>query len=718
MSTATEAMKRNSLGIGLIAGIAAAIALTFAFVLHVPIGNVLQFSFPATTAGITAVALVLMYRTSRIINFAQLALGALSAQLFYYLYTDTHLPFGIALAIGLIAGIILATVIGVIASTLFFKHPRLVMTVVSILFVQLITYVQGRLQGIFVKPGEIQPPADIPGPWPDTSFELSTIPFRPIHGIGIGMMILVLVGLVVFFRRTRTGIAIRASAENADRAALLGINVKLLNVGVWSIVGFMASVSQVGLMPITGYNQSAILEQTALLLPLAAAVVARLANMPIAFIAAFGFVMLDRGLEFGLANSSFVQLVLVGILLLSLLVQRRKLNVRADEATSWKAMKEFRPIPRELLGVSGVRRTRWALLAVFALIVLGLPWIVSTNTVITLQIVWLAGMVALSLVILTGWSGQMSLGQFAFVGAGSYVTGYFALKGLPFLPGLFIGGLAGAAFALLVGLPALRIRGLYLAVSTFAIAIIAPLLFFGDDYLGTWAPLNDVARPQFLFLDFSDEKSMYYLLMVFFVLAVGSVTALRNSRAGRTLIAMRDNEDGVRAFGVNVVRTRLVAFALSGFMAGFGGGLLIHQQLGMTQGLYTVGFSINIFVLTVIGGISSAVGAFLGAAYFIFGTLVFPGLADLVNGILGLVVMMFIPGGLSQVFFGARDAVLRVVAMRQHIVVPSLFADYSPEAWEKRLAPLSQSVQNHGIGALRHDQRYRMPSKVFGRAQA
>jgi branched-chain amino acid transport system permease protein len=688
--------------------------------MDVPNGNIILAAFQAMSAGITAVALVLMYRTSRIINFAQIALGALAAQLFYHFYaTEKLMPYGLALVVAALGGVLIAVIIGMIASFLFFRHPRLVMTVVTIFFVGLIGYVQGQVQRIFIKPGEVTRPETIIGPLPNTRWEVDTIPFRIAHLVGFLLMVLVLVALVVFFRKTRTGIAIRASAENADRAALLGINVKLLNVGVWALVGFMASIAQLGILPVQQYNLNEILDQTGLLLPLAAAVVARMASMPVAFFTAFGVVMLERGVNLWTGDSSLVRVGVVGMLMLGLLLQRKKLSTRAEEGTSWKAMKEFRPIPRELLALPGVRRARYALLGVFAFIVLLMPWIVGLTTVNTLQAIWLAAITGVSLVILTGWSGQISLGQFAIVSVGAFVAGNLSLhQHWPFLINLLVGGLVGAVMALLIGLPALRIRGLFLAASTFAIAIITPLFLFDPKYLGDSVPLSDVPRPKLFFLDFSDERSMYYLLLLFFVGTVAFMMALRKSRAGRVLIAIRDNEDGARAFGVNVVRTRLIAFALSGFMAGFGGALTIFQQLGMSQQLFNANLSIQIFILVVIGGVSSAMGAFLGALYFIGAGILFPGVQALIQGVLGLMVLMFIPGGLTQVIYGVRDGVLRVIAMRRNIVVPSLFSDYSPEAWEKRLAPLSPPVQSHGLAALRHDQRYRLPSRIFGRAQA
>lgn len=715
-----DLIERNrSTAVGL--PIAAAVLLvTLWRPLDVPFGNLLLSLFPALAAGLTAVALVLMYRTARIINFAQLAMGGLAAQLFYQLYVgEKLLPYGAAIVAAIIGGILVALLIGTIASMLFFRHPRLVMTVVTILFIQLLGEVQQQVNGIFVDPGETQPQEAIIGPFPGTSVTIDAIPFRFAHAFGLFLLIGIALALVVFFKKTRFGTAIRASAENSDRASLLGINVKLLNVFVWAIVGVIASVGQLAIMPVVQYNPTAFFDLVPLLLPLAAAVVARMTSMPIAFFTATGLVVLERGINFATGDSALIQIGLLGILMLGLLLQRKQLSAREQEATSWKATKEPRPTPRALLDLPAIRNARIALLVVLGAIVLLLPWVVGIQTVGSLQFIWLASIIGASLIVLTGWSGQISLGQWAIVTVGAFIGGYSSLEwGLPFLLTIPLGGIIGAAFALLIGIPALRIRGLFLAATTFGIAVVMPLFIFDPKFLGDYAPTQDLERPQLWFMDFENERVFYYLLLGFFLLTTASIRALRKSRAGRILIALRDNEDGVRSFGVDVVKTRLIAFALSGFIAGAGGALLVNQQLGMDQSLFNFQFNVNIFVLVVIGGISSTIGAFLGATYFIAGTLWFPGLVNLITGAAGLIVLMFIPGGLVQVLFGARDAVLRVIAMRKDIVVPSLFEDYSPEAWERRLTPLSPPVQSHGLAALRHDQRYSLPSRVYGGGEA
>src|SRR5207247_5266364 len=138
-----------------------------------------------------------------------------------------------------------------------------------------------------------------------------------------------------------------------------------------------------------------------------------------------------------------------------------------------------------------------------------------------------------------------------------------------------IGAIITTVVALILGLPALRIRGLFLAVVTLAFSAAVAALLFDERYFGWLQPTN-IRRPTLLFVDFEDERSMYYLCLAFLVLTILLITVLRRSRAGRVMIAMRENENDVQAFGINVVRTKLAAFALAGFICGVAGVLFAH----------------------------------------------------------------------------------------------------------------------------------------------
>ena len=168
------------------------------------------------------------------------------------------------------------------------------------------------------------------------------------------------------------------------------------------------------------------------------------------------------------------------------------------------------------------------------------------------------------------------------------------------------------------------------------------------------------------------------------------------------LIALRESEQNVAAFGIDAVRMRLAAFAFSGALAGFAGAIFAHQQRGLNADSFAATASIDIFVLAVLGGIGSVNGALLGSLYFnvtryFITSALFAGIV----GSGGTLLLLYVaPGGLVSLVAKFRDACLRIVAQRRQMVVPSLFADYDPDALERRLIPLAEASGNSGLGAL------------------
>jgi hypothetical protein len=208
---------------------------------------------------------------------------------------------------------------------------------------------------------------------------------------------------------------------------------------------------------------------------------------------------------------------------------------------------------------------------------------------------------------------------------------------------------------------------------------------------------------------------MYFLCVAALVLSIVVVVNLRKSRFGRVLIALRESEQNVAAFGITALRMRLAAFAFSGALAGFAGALFAHQQRGLNAESFGATASIDIFVLAVLGGIGSVNGALLGSfymnvtKYFITSPL-FAGIV----GSGGTLLLLYVaPGGLISLVAKFRDACLRIIAQRRQMVVPSLFADYDPEALERKLIPLAEASSGSGLGALPPDVRFSLASGLY-----
>jgi branched-chain amino acid transport system permease protein len=179
---------------------------------------------------------------------------------------------------------------------------------------------------------------------------------------------------------------------------------------------------------------------------------------------------------------------------------------------------------------------------------------------------------------------------------------------------------------------------------------------------------------------------MFYASLAVLALALVMVVGLRRSRTGRVLIAIRENERAARAYGVNATRTQLAAFAFSGFLAAVAGSLYVHQQTGLSIDPYLPQRSLELFTMVVIGGLGSLPGALLGATYVFSVDFFLPNQWQfLATGVGLLLVLLIFPSGLGGVLADVRDAALRRVAKRRHLVVPSLLADVRVEEAE---APL------------------------------
>jgi branched-chain amino acid transport system permease protein len=403
----------------------------------------------------------------------------------------------------------------------------------------------------------------------------------------------------------------------------------------------------------------------------------------------------------------FIDGLLLAIVVVVLLVQRaRRTRVDTEADGEWKAAREIRPIPAELRSLDVVRRWTRPLRVIGVIVLLGVPWLLSPSQTNLFTVTLVYGMIAMSLLVLTGWAGQISLGQFAIAGIGAYFT---ALTRLPLPFSLLAGGLVGSLVAVIIGVPALRLRGLHLAISTLAFAIAVTSILLNPRYFGSALPDN-LSRPSLLGLQLDDQRTFFYVTLVFLGLTVAGVRGMRRSRTARALIACRENEAAAQAFGINLLRARLGAFAVSGFIAAFAGGVFAYSQYGVNASNFGHTQSIKMFLMVVIGGLGSITGPLIGAAYVgfseIIGTNLLPDLPLFTDGALGLasvVLLLFAPGGLGEVVFGIRDAMLRRVADRHRIDVPSLFADRRATSKRAPIIPMTRP----GGGTIFVPPRYR-----------
>jgi branched-chain amino acid transport system permease protein len=316
------------------------------------------------------------------------------------------------------------------------------------------------------------------------------------------------------------------------------------------------------------------------------------------------------------------------------------------------------------------------------------PLRMSPSSVNLLGVGIIFAMVMLSLALLTGWAGQISLGHLAFAAFGAAVAGSLAQHGWNFFLCLLIAGLVGALVAVLIGLPALRIQGLFLAVSTLAFALATGVFLLNREFFPWLVPDESkrVIRPVlFGKFDLETEHTYYFVVLVIFLLVVASVRSLRNSRSGRVLVATRDNVRAAQSYGVSPLRARLSAFALSGFIAALAGAVYMFDQHGLNPSspILETPRNLLVFSMAIIGGLGSIPGALLGAAYLTFlnnSSLTRTASAQFLGSGVGvLFILLVLPSGLGGLLYDVRDALLRRLATARGIVVPSLLADVRVE---------------------------------------
>lgn len=690
-----------------------------------PMAIIFQGLVQGTVASLTAVGLVLIYRTVRIINFAQAALGIPGGILAFRLVQFTPTPFPVALLLGVTVAAAIGVVVG-LAAIRFQRAPRLVLTVLTILLTNVIPFFSNLIDTLpFFPPQAFRPLAQdgdeaVRGGIPFAGFKFTVgdleIPFGFAEILAIEVAVAALILVAALFRYTRIGVAVRGVSENSERASLLGISVGKLACMVWALAAGLSGLAVILTGTVSSPSAATGGVGPTLLIPaLAGAVIARMKSLPVAAIATATIFVLEAAWNWSFRDDaplfSIALLLSIGI---GLFLQRNQLmrSEASTEASSWVASQEQRPIPRVLLRVAGVRIARIALMVVGALIVLLYPFVVGTGATNLGGVVAIQAIVIISLVVLTGWAGQVSLGQYALTGVGAVVGGALTNRmGIPFWFAVPLTAVIVGAIAVVVGLPALRIRGLFLLVVTFAFAFAVQQAFFSERYFG-WLQPERVDRPTFFFIDFEDERSMYYLCVAALILVIFLVSSMRKTRIGRILIGVRDNEPNLRAFGIGPVKAKLMAFAIAGALAGFAGAIFAHQQRGISAESFTAEASITTFIAGVFGGIGSVGGALLGAFYFNFlDYLVSSPLLQVVLGPFGALLLLYAaPGGVISMVTAARDSVLSIVAQRRQMNVPGMREDVDVTSG---IWPLAEPLPRSGLAALPAGAKFSVASDLY-----
>ncbi|HUQ63611.1 MAG TPA: ABC transporter permease [Acidimicrobiales bacterium] len=499
----------------------------------------------------------------------------------------------------------------------------------------------------------------------------TVLPARPVHMAGqvvrsdnlylAAIVVLAAVALWFLYRFTRFGLWSRAVAENRTAASLLGCRVTWVSAGTWALATMLGGLLGILVAPITGLNPAT---YTLLVVPaLAAALVGRLSSFGVTVTAALTLGMAQS--EIGKLQDRFDWSPSVGLreglpLVIIIVVL----------AFAGRSIRERQPAVQPRLPAAGRPRrvgvavAVWVPLTALALVLLGSQERLGLITSLV------GAVICLSLVVLTGYVGQISLAQMAFAGVAGFTLSKLAQDlGVPFPLAPLLAALVAGLTGLLLGLPAIRARGVNLAVVTVAGAVAIEELVFRNPALTGGFEGSKVPAPSLfgINLGIGGGSASAYPRVAFglFVLAVLAAAALgvawlRCAPLGRRLLAARANERAAAASGVDIARTKLFAFGLSAFIAGIGGSLLGYQQGRLSFGSFGVFVSLSFLAIAFLGGIARISGAMVGGA-LVAGGIVFTTIDELfgwgryqllVSGLGLVVIAVLYPDGLSGI--GAR----------------------------------------------------------------
>ena len=548
---------------------------------------------------ILGLGLVLKYRSAGVVDFGHGAVAMFCAYVYIELHTNGELQF---------PWIIIPHQIKVASSNGLATVPSILVTLVYAAILGLVFYVTvyrplrnapalarvGASIGIMLA---LQAIAVLNY----STFAVSSppiLPANPIHFAGIivpsdrvylaGLTILIGLALAAIYRFTRFGLVTRAAVENERGAALLGHSASRIAAYNWVLATVLAAAAGILILPITTLNPGT---YTLFIVPaLGAALLARFSSFTVVVIG---------GLVIGMLQSELVKLQTVWtwlpqqglqdglpflIIMLTIIVLARRLSARG----------QITDVHNPAVG-----RPRRPAITAGSCVVIGIVALVLANTDYRSAIIssLVTACVCFSVVIITGYVGQISLAQNALAGFSAFMLVHIANGlGIGFPFGLILAALSAVVIGVLVGLPSVRVRGVNLAVTTLATAAALDALVFNNaSFSGGFTGLN-VPPPHLFGLNLEPSSSgvTFGILVVVVVALVGLFVArLRNGRLGRAFLAVRSNERAAASIGIDVGRAKLVAFAIAAFIAGIGGGLLAYQQQNINSASFTLWTSLD-----------------------------------------------------------------------------------------------------------------------------
>lgn len=610
---------------------------------------------------VLAVGVVLIYRSNRTINFAHGEIGAFGSALLALMVLDWGVPFWLALPAVIAVGCAIGAVVDMAVVRRLFKAPRLILLVATIGVSQVVFLFRVLLP-------RVENVAPFPTPL-GKEFEVAGVVVGSAQLMVLAFVPAVVVGLAMFLNRTPLGVAIRASADNQDRAQLGGIPIKRVSTIVWMIAGGLAVLTVVLLDPLRSTVvglPSPTVGPSLLLRALAAALLGRLVSIPLALLGGVIVGVLEAVVFANASNPGLIDAFLFVMVIVLILRQGSQAD---DPGAGFSLGLRIRPIPAAAKQVWHVRNLSRIGFGTLILVGFALPLVASAPSqsyLFTRVVVFV--IIGLSVTVLTGWAGQLSLGQMAFVGVGALTATALFNQGMSFPVATAYAAVAGALCALVVGFPALRVRGPFLALTTLAFAVAAQAWLYYQPFFGLEATFNLPRSTIFGFIDLTDQRTYYWTCLAIATLVGLGISQLRRTGVGRNIIAVRDNPAAASTFTVSPQVATLSAFVFSGAIAGMAGALYAGAMVtfsltsASSPPVFGPGESLSLIAMVVIGGIGSVPGTILGALYVIGLPAIFGSTTEIsvaTSGVGLLLLLLFAPGGLAQGLYAIRDIIVK-----------------------------------------------------------
>jgi branched-chain amino acid transport system permease protein len=560
------------------------------------------------TYALAAIGLVLIYRVSGVLNFAQGAVSMFSAFVAYQVSTVMGAPALVGLLVAIVAGGALGYVIERFTIRPLAGRSALSKVVVTIGWLLVLQTAAGLIWGqtAYHRPVQL---ASIRGfTFPGTSVVVGWDEFTTI-AVALGLAF----GTAAVLRWTTFGTSMRAVADDPDAARLWGINVNRVMAVSWVAGSAMGAIAGVLITPRINFDPISL--TVVVIDAFTAALIGRLTSLPWTVAGAMFLGLAETYPRIFSSNAGAGHAVTFALVLVTLAILFRP-GARLVQRIS--AAREYQPVPAT--DNPQVRRV-----VVAAAIGLGIviPLVLSSYYQSLAAYSLIVGLIVLSLVVLTGLVGQVSFCQYSFAAIGAFTVGSLVGgHGWSFWPALLLGVICSIGVGVLVGIPALRLSGLFLAILTIAVA-----LFF-DHFLlapGTWDSFSGgvsswtLGRPSFLGISLAGAYAFYLFTLAVFLVAVLAVWNLSKSKTGRVLRAIRNSEIAAATSGVNVTAWKLAAFGVSAGLAGLAGGLLAPAIGSVSAGAFTVQQSLAVVAIAIVVGVRSAGAAAVGGIFLIFG---------------------------------------------------------------------------------------------------